>query len=164
MEKKFNVAEYYIFAENNKKVGKAKIHSLVEVNGTIYAVVSYRDAADDVSCVEARPVYNLKDRAVIFLLNAGFIYADAPVLPKVVKFEVGKCYIDDSRTISQVTNKYTDSMGKTYIVLCNKFIGSVFETEIDGDVVEQAIFNNYETEISCKVTAKPFEEELHSCM
>lgn len=160
--KEFKVGEYHIFDANKKRAGKAKIHGLVEVNGTIHAVVSYRDD-DDVSCIEARPVCDLKDRAAIFLLDAGFIYADAPVLPKVVKFKIGETYIDDSCNLFRVTNKYTDSMGGTFVVLGNRYVGKVFKIEIDGDVVEQAIFDNYEKEASSKVMAKPIEE-LHCFM
>ena len=77
MEKKFNVAEYYIFDENNKKVGKAKICGFVEVDGTMRAVVSYCDN-NDVSRTEVRTMFDFKGRMAIFLLDAGFIYSDNP--------------------------------------------------------------------------------------
>lgn len=152
--KKFKEGEYYIFDANKKRTGKAKIHGFVEINGTKYAVVSYRDD-NDVPYIKTLPVCELNGRAAIFLLDAVFIYvfADAPVLPKVVKFKVGETYIDDKFALLTVTAKYTDSIGATYIVLGNKYIAAVHEIDVYGDVVEYANFLNLEKGLIRKVFA-----------
>lgn len=150
--KEFKVGEYHIFDANKKRVGKATIHGFVEINGTKHAVVSYRDN-DNVSYIKDLPMCELDGRTAIFLLDAGFIYADAPVLPKVVKFKVGEVYIDDKFALLTVTAKYTDSIGATYIVLGNKYIAAVHEIDVYGDVVEYANFLNLEKGLIRKVFA-----------
>lgn len=145
--KEFKVGEYYIFNANKKRAGKAKIHGLVEVNGIIHAVVSYRDD-DDVSCIEARPVCDLKDRAAIFLLDAGFIYADAPVLPKVVKFKVGKKYYyffdENDEGERFITARYKDPIdGRLKVV----FGDDICEINIDQNGNEELYLTLLDAEV-----------------
>ena len=153
--KKFKAGEYHIFDANKKRTGKAKIHSLVEVNGTIYAVVSYRDVDDGVSCVEARPVYDLKDRAAIFLLDAGFIFASDPVLPKLVKFKVGEIYTNNDDDKFHITNRYSNCLnGSMHLVLNNEIVADV---KPDDDGVEHAEF--YDGDDFKEIVAGKFTED-----
>ena len=153
--KEFKVDEYYIFDANKKRTGKAKIHSLVEVNGTIYAVVSYRDVDDDVSCVEARPVYDLKDRATIFLLDAGFIFASDPVLPKLVKFKVGEIYTNNDDDKFHITNRYSNCLnGSMHLVLNDEIVADV---KPDDNGVEHAEF--YDGDDFKEIVAGKFTED-----
>lgn len=150
--KKFKVGKYYIFNKNGKKIGKAKINVLFQIEGILHAVFTYY--LDAIKHICTLPVEIEGKTTTIHFGEAGYyLNADAPVQPKVVKFKVGKAYVDDRHDLYQVTNRYTDANGNTYIVLGNKFIGEIFKDEIDGGVVEQACFSNYEKEVMGRVIA-----------
>ena len=150
--KEFKAGKYYIFDKNGKKIGKAKIHALVQIDGILHAVFTYYLVA--LQHVSTLAVEIEGEAQTIHFGEAGwYLNADAPVQPQVVKFKVGKAYVDDRHDLYQVTNRYTDANGNTYIVLGNKFIGEIFKDEIDGGVVEQACFSNYEKEVASKVIA-----------
>lgn len=160
--KEFKKGKYYIYnnaEERTKEI--ATIHALIYVDDELYAIVSYPDGVKRATSLPVKKDEN--GLTVIYLGDGFYLNSDAPVRSKTMRFKVGKAYIDDSCNLFQVTNRYTDSMGETYIVLCNKFIGGVTEIELDGDIVEQACFFNYEKEASSKVMAKPIEE-LHCFM
>lgn len=122
--KEFKVGKYHIFDRDIKKIGKATIHGFVEVNGTKHAVVSYRDN-DNIPYIKDLPMCELDGRTAIFLLDAVFIFADAPVQPKVVKFKVGKIYSDYEHNVFSVVDKYTPYKGETHLVLDDRFIAKV---------------------------------------
>lgn len=150
--KEFKVGKYYIFDKNGKKIGKAKIHALVQIDGILHAVFTYYLVA--LKHVRTLPVEIEGETQTIHFGEAGYyLSADTPVQPQVVKFKVGKAYVDDRHDLYQVTNRYTDANGETYIVLDNKFIGEVFKDKIDGEVVEHTCFSNYEKEVASKVIA-----------
>ena len=151
--KKFKVGKYYIFNKNGKKIGKVKIYALVEIDGILHAVFTYY--LDEIKHVRTLPVEIEGETQTIHFGEAAGYYlsADAPVQHKIVKFKVGKVYIDDGNDLYQLTNRYTDANGETYIVLSNKFIGEVFKDKIDGEVVERTCFSNYEKEVASKVIA-----------
>ena len=139
MSNEFKEGEYYVFSDTKKKAGKATIYGFVQVNGKPYAVMTI---TDEVSTPVARLIKHDNDRAYIEVFS-GCLNANAPVLPKTVKFQVGKAYryktsggCYESYT---VTAKYTDG-GTTYIVLDNKDVAKVSKIEIDDDVVEYADF------------------------
>lgn len=150
--KKFKVGKYYIFNKNGKKINKAKIHALVEIDDILHAVFIYY--TDVTKHVHTLPIEIEGETQTIHFNDAGwYLSADSPVQPKIVKFKVGKVYIDDRCDLYQLTNRYTDANGNTYIVLDNKFIGEVFKDKIDGKVVERTCFSNYEKEVASKVIA-----------
>ncbi len=139
MSNEFKEGEYYVFSDTKKKAGKATIYGFVQVNGKPYAVMTITDEA---STPVARLIKHDNDRAYIEVFS-GCLNANAPVQPKVVKFQVGKAYkyktsggCYESYT---VTAKYTDG-GTTYIVLDNRGVLKVSKIEINGDVVEYADF------------------------
>ncbi len=149
MSKDFKEGEYYVFSDTKKKAGKATIYGFVQVNGKPYAVMTITDEA---STPVARLIKHDNDRAYIEVFS-GCLNADAPVLPKVVKFKIGETYIDDKFALLTVTAKYTDSVGTTYIVLGNKYIAAVHKIDVYGDVVEYANFLNLEKGLIRKIFA-----------
>lgn len=152
--KKFKTGEYYIFDANIKKIGKATIHGFVEVNGTKYAVVSYRDN-DNVPYIKALPVCELNGRKAIFLLDAVFIFADAPVQPKVVKFKVGEIYTNNDDDKFHITNRYSNCLnGSMHLVLNDEIVADV---KPDDDGVEHAEF--YDGDDFKEIVAGKFTED-----
>lgn len=145
MRKELKVGEYVIFDRNGKKTGKAKIHGFVLIDGILHAVFTYYiDGV--IKHIRTLPVEIEENADAIHFGGAGcYLTADAPVLPKPVKFQVGKSYM--YRTASgccesyTVTTKYTDN-GITFIVLDNKYVTSVGEIGVDDDVVEYVDFLN----------------------
>lgn len=150
--KEFKVGKYHIFDRDIKKIGKATIHGFVELNGTKHAVVSYRDN-DNVPYIKDLPMCELDGRTAIFLLDAGFIYADAPVQPNAAKFQVGKTYIDDKHVLFDVTNKYIDAKGITHIILNNKYVADIAKTEVDGNIIKYTNFFDWDADIRRKFYA-----------
>lgn len=139
MSKDFKEGEYYVFSDTKKKVGKATIYGFVQVNGKPYAVMTI---TGEVSTPVARLIKHDNDRAYIEVFS-GCLNANAPVLPKTVKFQVGKAYkqktVNGGCVSYTVTAKYTDG-GTTYIVVDNSDVLKVGKIEINGDVVEYANF------------------------
>lgn len=141
MRKELKVGEYYVFSDTKKKAGKATIHALVQVDGKLHAVLSYDDGIKRITVLPVEK--NEYGLTVIYLGHGYYLNSDAPVLPKTIKFQIGKAYkyktsggCYESYT---VTAKYTDG-GTTYIVLDNRDVLKVGKIEINGDVVEYADF------------------------
>lgn len=143
MSKDFKEGKYYIYYDAKGRTEKtATIHALVQVDGELYAVLTYY--IDVIKQVRALPIEkNENGLTVIYLGHGYYLNSDAPVLPKPIKFQVGKAYKHE--TVSgccvsySVTAKYTDG-GTTYIVLDNRDVLKVGKIEINGDVVEYADF------------------------
>lgn len=139
MNKDFRVGEYYVFSDTKKKVGKATIYGFVQVEEKPYAIMVISGEA---STPVARLIKQANDMTYIEVFG-GYLYADAPVQPKAVKFQVGKAYryktSGGSFLSYSVTTKYTDG-GTTYIVLDNRDVLKVGKIEINGDVVEYVDF------------------------
>lgn len=151
MSKEFKIGNYIIFNGAGKKIGVAKIHNLIEIDGAPYAVFTYY--YDAIKQVRTSPVKIEGKSETIRFGNAGhYLDADAPVLPKAIKFQVGKTYIDDRHNLLEVTNKYTCN-AITYIVLNNNIVTDIIEADPDGDNVEYAEFFNWRMEKMCKVYA-----------
>lgn len=141
MRKELKVGEYVIFDRNGKKTGKAKIHGFVLIDGILHAVFTYYiDGV--IKHIRTLPVEIEENADAIHFGGAGcYLTADAPVLPKTVKFQVGRTYVDDKLNRYKITDKYTDN-GTTYIVLINTYVTEVSKIDVDDDVVEFAkIFN-----------------------
>lgn len=141
MRKELKVGEYVIFDRNGKKTGKAKIHGFVLIDGILHAVFTYYiDGV--IKHIRTLPVEIEENADAIHFGGAGcYLTADAPVLPKPVKFQVGRTYVDDKLNRYKITDKYTDN-GTTYIVLINTYVTEVSKIDVDDDVVEFAkIFN-----------------------
>lgn len=152
--KEFKVGKYHIFDRDIKKIGKATIHGFVEVNGTKYAVVSYRDN-DNVPYIKDLPVCELNGRKAIFLLDAVFIFADAPVQPKVVKFKVGEIYTNNDDDKFHITNRYSNCLnGSMHLVLNDEIVADV---KPDDDGVEHAEF--YDGDDFKEIVAGKFTED-----
>ena len=134
MSKEFKEGEYYVFSDTKKKAGKATIYGFVQVNGKPYAVMTITDEA---STPVARPIEHDNDRAYIKVFE-GYLYADAPVQPKPVKFKVGEVYFNKSNEFT-VTAKYTSPNGKTYLILEDLY---VLEVRTNEDNVEYVEFSN----------------------
>ena len=143
MRKELKVGEYVIFDRNGKKTGKAKIHGFVLIDGILHAVFTYYiDGV--IKHIRTLPVEIEENADAIHFGGAGcYLTADAPVLPKPVKFQVGKVYRYQTSGGSflsyTVTAKYTDG-GTTYIVVDNSDVLKVGKIEIDNDVVEYVDF------------------------
>lgn len=139
MSKEFKEGEYYVFSDTKKKVGKATIYGFVQVEKKPYAIMVISGEA---STPVARPIEHDNGRAYIKVFE-GYLNPDAPVLPKTVKFQVGKAYkqktVNGGCVSYTVTAKYTDG-GTTYIVVDNRDVLKVGKIEIDGEVVEYANF------------------------
>lgn len=141
MRKEFKVGEYYIFYGAKKKVGKAKIHALIQIDGVLHAVFTYY-IDDVINSVRTLPVEIEENAdAIHFCATGCYLTAASPVLPKPIKFKVREVYIDDKHNFFEVTDKYTDR-DTTYIVLDNKYVTSVGEIGVDDDVVEYVDFLN----------------------
>ena len=141
MSKGFKEGEYYVFSDTKKKAGKATIHALVQVDGELHAVLSYDVGIKRITVL---PVEKNEYGLTVIRLGCGvFLNSDAPVLPKTVKFQVGKAYkqktVNGGCVSYTVTAKYTDG-GTTYIVVDNRDVLKVGKIEIDGEVVEYANF------------------------
>ena len=133
MSKDFKEGEYYVFSDTKKKVGKATIYGFVQVNEKPYAVMTITDEA---STPVARLIKHDNDRAYIEVFS-GCLNANAPVLPKTVKFQVGKTYFYKNDEFT-VTAKYTSPKGRTYLIFEDIYILEV-ETK---DNVEYVEFSN----------------------
>lgn len=152
--KEFKVGKYHIFDRDIKKIGKATIHGFVEVNGTKHAVVSYRDN-DNVLYIKDLPMCELDGRTAIFLLDAVFIFADAPVQPKVVKFKVGEIYTNNDDDKFHITNRYSNCLnGSMHLVLNDEIVADV---KPDDDGVEHAEF--YDGDDFKEIVAGKFTED-----
>lgn len=141
MSKDFKEGEYYVFNDTKKKAGKATIHALVQVDGELHAVLSYDVGIKRITVL---PVEKNEYGLTVIRLGCGvFLNSDAPVLPKPIKFQIGKAY--KYKTSGgcygsyTVTAKYTDG-GTTYIVLDNKDVAKVSKIGVDDNVVEYADF------------------------
>lgn len=139
MNKDFRVGEYYVFSDTKKKVGKATIYGFVQVEEKPYAIMVISGEA---STPVARLIKQANDMTYIEVFG-GYLYADAPVQPKPVKFKVGEVYkqktVNGGCVSYTVTAKYTDG-DSTYIVVDNSDVLKVGKIEINGDVVEYANF------------------------
>ena len=152
--KEFKVGEYHIFDANMKKIGKATIHGFVEINGTKHAVVSYRDN-DNVLYIKDLPMCELNGRKAIFLLDAVFIFASDPVLPKLVKFKVGEIYTNNDDDKFHITNRYSNCLnGSMHLVLNDEIVADV---KPDDDGVEHAEF--YDGDDFKEIVAGKFTED-----
>ena len=140
MSNEFKEGEYYVFDKDNEKVSKERIYSIVQVEEKPYAVISFRSAGVDGPLV--LPISHVKGETYIEFYG-WHLYADAPVLPKPIKFQIGKAYkhetVNGCYVSYTVTAKYTDG-GTTYIVVDNSDVLKVGKIEIDGDIVEYANF------------------------
>lgn len=141
--KEFKVGKYYIFNKTGTKIGKAKIHALVQIDGILHAVFTYYLVA--LKHVRTLAVEIEGEAQTIHFGEAGYyLSAAAPVPLKPVKFKVGKSYsycsyrnneweifinakykdphsnkvtaVTDGATISTVN---TDRDGNEYITFCN---------------------------------------------
>lgn len=144
MSADFKVGKYYLYNDDEGRTeATATIHAFDYVDGELYAVLTYY--IDVIKQVRALPIEkNENGLTVIYLGHGYYLNSDAPVLPKTVKFQIGKAYkyktSDGSYVSYTVTAKYTDSIGSTYIVLDNRDVLKVGKIEINGDVVEYANF------------------------
>lgn len=159
MSADFKVGKYYLYNDDEGRTeATATIHAFDYVDGELYAVLTYY--IDVIKQVRALPVEkNENGLTVIYLGHGYYLNSDAPVLPKPIKFQVGKSYM--YRTASgccesyTVTTKYTDN-GITFIVLDNKYVTSVGEIGVDDDVVEYVDFLNIK--LFANKTLKEIEE------
>lgn len=131
MSKEFKEGEYYVFSDTKKKAGKATIYGFVQVNEKPYAVMTITDEA---STPVARLIKHDNDRAYIEVFS-GCLNANAPVQPKVVKFQVGKTYFNKSEEFT-VTAKYTSPKGRTYLIFEDIYILEVRTNEYNVEYVE----------------------------
>lgn len=136
MRKELKVGEYVIFDRNGKKTGKAKIHGFVLIDGILHAVFTYYiDGV--IKHIRTLPVEIEENADAIHFGGAGcYLTAASPVLPKPVKFKVGKIYSDYEHNVFSVVDKYTPYKGETHLVLDDRFIA---EVEVK-DNVEYASF------------------------
>ncbi len=143
MSADFKVGKYYLYNDDEGRTeATATIHAFDYVDGELYAVLTYY--IDVIKQVRALPIEkNENGLTVIYLGHGYYLNSDAPVLPKTVKFQVGKAY--KYKTSGgcygsyTVTAKYTDG-GTTYIVLDNKDVAKVSKIGVDDNVVEYADF------------------------
>lgn len=135
MRKEFKVGEYYIFYGAKKKVGKAKIHALIQIDGILHAVFTYYiDGV--IKHIRTLPVEIEENADAIHFGGAGcYLTADAPVQPKVVKFKVGEVYFNKSNEFT-VTAKYTSPKGRTYLIFEDIYILEVRTNEYNVEYVE----------------------------
>ena len=143
MSADFKVGKYYLYNDDEGRTeATATIHAFDYVDGELYAVLTYY--IDVIKQVRALPIEkNENGLTVIYLGHGYYLNSDAPVLPKTVKFQVGKAYkqktVNGGCVSYTVTAKYTDG-GTTYIVVDNRDVLKVGKIEIDGDIVEYANF------------------------
>ena len=167
--KEFKAGKYYIFNKNGKKIGKAKIHALVQIDGILHAVFTYYLVA--LKHVSTLAVEIEGEAQTIHFGEAGwYLNADAPVQPKPVKFKVGKEYFYHNKegfdkkifihakykdpadslikvvfTNGEISVCYLDKNGNEYITFC--------EYEINAkNVVKYEV--NAKNEVKYEVNAK----------
>lgn len=143
--KKFKVGKYYIFDKNGKKIGKVKIHALVEIDGILHAVFTYyRDA---IKPIRTLPVEIEGETQTIHFGEAAGYYlsAAAPVSLKPAKFQVGKkyfCHNSHGYKIKIFINaKYKDPADNKLNVVFDGDVIRTINTDQDGN--ETITFLNY---------------------
>lgn len=145
--KKFKVGKYYIFDKNGKKIGKVKIHALVEIDGILHAVFTYY--LDAIKSIRTLPVEIEGETQTIHFGEAGwYLNADAPVLPKPIKFKVGKKYhyfFDENDEGERfITARYKDPIdGRLKVV----FGDDICEINIDQNGNEELYLTLLDVEV-----------------
>lgn len=135
--KKFKVGKYYIFNKNGKKIGKAKIHVLFEIEGILHAVFTYY--LDAVKHVRTLPIEDEGEIQTIHFGAAGYyLSAAAPVQPKPAKFKVGKQYTGTNSNNKQysvvISAKYRDPKdNKVRVVVSNRFLEEIYTDKDDNE-------------------------------
>lgn len=143
--KKFKVGKYYIFNKNGKKIGKAKIHALVQIDGILHAVFTYY--LDVIKHVSTLPVEIEGETQTIHFGEAAGYYLSsaAPVPPKPAKFKVGKQYTGTDSTGKLfsvfINTKYRNPKDKKVkVVVNNRFFATVYTGTNDN---ERFLFSDY---------------------
>lgn len=155
MRKELKVGEYVIFDRNGKKTGKAKIHGFVLIDGILHAVFTYYiDGV--IKHIRTLPVEIEENADAIHFGGAGcYLTADAPVLPKLVKFKVGEIYTNNDDDKFRITDKYSNCLnGSMHLVLNDEIVADV---KPDDDGIEHAEF--YDGDDFKEIVAGKFTED-----
>lgn len=145
--KKFKTGKYYIFNKNGKKIGKVKIHALVEIDDILHAVFTYY--TDVTKHVHTLPIEIEGETQTIHFNDARwYLNAAAPVSLMPAKFKVGKEYFyrnnEGFDEKIYINTKYKDPADMQLKVVFDLGVISEVHTDEDGN----EILNAYRYKVS----------------
>lgn len=135
--KKFKVGKYYIFNKNGKKINKAKIHALVEIDDILHAVFTYYTIVT--KHIHTLPIEIEGETQTIHFNDAGwYLNAAAPITLMPAKFKVGKQYTGTNSNNEQysvvISAKYRDPKdNKVRVVVSNRFLEEIYTDKDDNE-------------------------------